>query len=149
MLWMADPAASTERWRDAVGMLDKRAKKAFTSKVHFMGISSFFKTLEKGTFSWIGWKAILGFSPGHTARVFAPLDTALEGQAREGGETKQGDTAYGRGREEVFVFLFFHERMGGLGWCLATVFSWAKFFFYCIFPFWKPGKSKNKVQLVF
>lgn len=43
MLWMADPAASTERWRDAVGMLDKRAKKAFTSKVHFMGISSFLK----------------------------------------------------------------------------------------------------------
>lgn len=37
MLWMADPAASTERWRDAVGMLDKRAKKAFTSNVHFMG----------------------------------------------------------------------------------------------------------------
>lgn len=72
----------------------------------------FFKTLEKGTFSWIGWKAILGFSPGHTARVFAPLDTALEGQAREGGETKQGDTGYGRGREEVFVFFLFPRENG-------------------------------------
>ncbi|XP_040004234.1 tensin-1 isoform X5 [Xiphias gladius] len=33
--------------------------------------------------------------------------------------------------------------MGGLGWCLTTVFSWVKFFFYCIFPFWKQRKSKN------
>ncbi|XP_078030469.1 tensin 1b isoform X13 [Epinephelus lanceolatus] len=36
--------------------------------------------------------------------------------------------------------------MGGLGWCLATVFSWAKFFFYCIFPFRKHRKSKSKPE---
>ncbi|CAL8240647.1 unnamed protein product [Merluccius merluccius] len=33
--------------------------------------------------------------------------------------------------------------MGGVGWCLATVFSWAKYFFFCIFPFHKRRK-KNK-----
>lgn len=32
----------------------------------------------------------------------------FEGQAREGGETKQGDPGYGRGRQEVF-FLFRRE----------------------------------------
>lgn len=47
-----------------------------------------------------------------TLLVFAPLDTALEGQAREGGETKQGDTGYGRGREEVFVFFVFSRENG-------------------------------------
>ncbi|XP_044073917.1 tensin-1 isoform X18 [Siniperca chuatsi] len=36
--------------------------------------------------------------------------------------------------------------MGGLGWCLATVFSWAKFFFFCIFPFRKQRKNKNKPE---
>nr|XP_020477284.1 tensin-1-like isoform X5 [Monopterus albus] len=36
--------------------------------------------------------------------------------------------------------------MGGLGWCLATVFRWAKSFFYCILPFWKQKKSKNKPE---
>jgi len=38
------------------------------------------------------------------------------------------------------------RRMGELGWCLASVFSWAKFFFFCVFPFGKPRKSKNEVQ---
>ncbi|XP_034077305.1 tensin-1 isoform X15 [Gymnodraco acuticeps] len=34
--------------------------------------------------------------------------------------------------------------MGGLGWCLTTVFGWATFFFHCIFPFRKHRKSENK-----
>ncbi|KAM8855382.1 tensin-1 isoform 6-T6 [Spinachia spinachia] len=36
--------------------------------------------------------------------------------------------------------------MGGLDWCLTTVFSWAIFLFYCIFPFRKPRKGKNKPE---
>ncbi|XP_067373094.1 tensin-1 isoform X6 [Channa argus] len=36
--------------------------------------------------------------------------------------------------------------MGRLGWCLVTIFSWAKFFFYCIFPFWKQRRSNNKPE---
>ncbi|CAL8341181.1 unnamed protein product [Boreogadus saida] len=33
--------------------------------------------------------------------------------------------------------------MGGVGWCLATVFSWLKYFFFCIFPFHR-RRRKNK-----
>ncbi|CAL8266179.1 unnamed protein product [Lota lota] len=33
--------------------------------------------------------------------------------------------------------------MGGVGWCLATVLSWVKYLFFCIFPFHKRRK-KNK-----
>lgn len=38
------------------------------------------------------------------------------------------------------------DRMGGLHWCLHIVFSWAKLFFFCIFPFWKLRSGSSQVQ---
>lgn len=43
----------------------------------------------------------------------------------------------------------FRGRMGGLSWCLTSVFSWVKYFFYCIFPFFQQRGHKSKVQLFF
>lgn len=40
----------------------------------------------------------------------------------------------------------FQGRMGGLSWCLTSVFSWVKYFFYCIFPFFQQRGRKSKVQ---
>ncbi|XP_049584802.1 tensin-1 isoform X1 [Syngnathus scovelli] len=38
------------------------------------------------------------------------------------------------------------ERMGRLQRCLAAIFSWARLFLCCIFPFWKGGKGQRQPE---
>lgn len=106
------------------------------------------ETEGKCSISWIRWETVPGFSLWLTTRVLHVWRQGLKDMVEREGltQSKEPQQWYSaiRGREEVF-----QERMGGLGWCLTTVFTLLKFFFHCIFPFWRQRKSKKTVQLIF
>lgn len=55
----------------------------------------------------------------------------------EGARKREIAKKCGRGQRKEEV-----RTMAGLGWCLAMVFSWGKFFFSCLFPFRRIRKDK-------